>query len=54
MIIEESDEAVFWLTFIGRAGIIASAEQQRLLKEGRELLAIFIKSAKTASGGNPQ
>jgi four helix bundle protein len=54
MVVEESDEAVFWLTFIGRAGMNESAEQKELLAEGRELLAIFVKSAKTASGGNPQ
>ena len=51
---EESDEAVFWLTFIGRAGMNETAEQKDLLREGTELLAIFVKSAKTASGGNPQ
>jgi hypothetical protein len=30
-----------------------SAEQKDLLNEGKELLAIFVKSAKTA-GGHPQ
>jgi four helix bundle protein len=53
LVVEESDEAVFWLTFIGRAGMNESAEQKDLLNEGKELLAIFVKSAKTA-GGNPQ
>jgi hypothetical protein len=50
MVVEESDEAVFWLTFIGRAGLSETMEQKDLLNEGRELLAIFVKSAKTASG----
>ena len=52
LVVEESDEAVFWLTFIGRAGMNESAEQKDLLNEGRELLAIFVKSAKTASGNS--
>jgi four helix bundle protein len=51
-VVEESDEAVFWLTFIGRARINETDEQRELLNEGRELLAIFVKPAKTASG-NP-
>jgi four helix bundle protein len=54
LVVEESDEAVFWLTFVGRAGVNESDEQKDLLNEGRELLAIFVRSAKTASGGNPQ
>src|SRR5262245_13606216 len=47
-VVEESDEAVFWLTFVGRSGTSATTEQTALLDEGRELLAIFIQSAKTA------
>ncbi len=49
IVVEESDESVFWLTFAGRSGMQESAEQKELLGEGRELLAIFIQSAKTAS-----
>jgi four helix bundle protein len=49
VVIEESDESVFWLTFLERAAIAESAEAVRLLAEGRELLAIFIQSAKTAA-----
>jgi four helix bundle protein len=54
MVIEESDEAVFWLTFVGRAGMVEGENQQELLTEGQELLAIFVTSAKIASGNNPQ
>jgi four helix bundle protein len=50
MVVEESDESVFWLKFIGRSGMNQTAEQKDLLGEGQELLAIFIQSAKTASG----
>jgi len=49
MVVEESDEAVFWLTFVARSGMSETADQKELLAEGRELLAIFIQSAKTAS-----
>jgi four helix bundle protein len=50
IVVEESDESVFWLKFVGRAGLNTSAELDTLLSEGRELLAIFTQSAKTASG----
>jgi four helix bundle protein len=49
MVVEESDESVFWLIFAGRSGMNETSEQMDLLTEGRELLAIFIQSAKTAS-----
>ncbi len=49
IVVEESDESVFWLTFVARAELSAGAEGVELLKEARELLAIFIQSAKTAS-----
>ena len=48
-VVEEADESVFWLTFVGRSEMNQTKEQQDLLAEGRELLAIFIQSAKTAS-----
>ena len=55
MVVEESDESVFWLMFVGRSGLNESADQRDLLVEARELLAIFIQSAKTAStNNNPQ
>ena len=51
-VVEESDESVFWLIFIGRSGMNESAEHKHLLGEGGELLAIFVQSAKTASKNN--
>jgi four helix bundle protein len=55
MVVEESDESVFWLAFVGRSALNETADQRDLLAEGRELLAIFIQSAKTAStNNNPQ
>jgi four helix bundle protein len=52
MVVEESDESVFWLAFVGRSALNETAEQKDLLARGRELLAIFIQSAKTASTNN--
>jgi four helix bundle protein len=49
MAVEESDEGAFWLELAGRAGINKTAEQQELLQEAEELLAILNSSAKTAS-----
>jgi four helix bundle protein len=49
MAVEEADESEFWLTFVGLSGLKATADQKQLLAEAGELLAIFAKSAKTAS-----
>ena len=48
IVVEESDEAVFWLTFARRAGIKTARDRADLLSEANELLAIFAQSAKTA------
>ena len=48
-VLEESDETVFWLLFISRSGIAKGEELTFLLAEGRELLAIFTASVKTAN-----
>ena len=49
-----ADESFFWLTSVWRPGMNDTADQRDLLAEGRELLAIFIQSAKTASDNNRQ
>jgi four helix bundle protein len=55
MAVEEADESVFWLTFVGESGMKETTDQKELLGEAGELLAIFTKSAKTASDhDNPQ
>lgn len=53
-VVEESDESVFWLQFVGRSGMNETVDQKDLLAEARELLAIFMQSAKTASANNRQ
>jgi four helix bundle protein len=45
---EESDEAVYWLEFVGNAALTSGPELQRLLQESRELRAIFAASYGTA------
>ena len=49
MAVEEADESEFWLMFVGASGMKETADQKELLVEASELLAIFAKSAKTAS-----
>jgi four helix bundle protein len=49
IVVEESDESVFWLKFVKRAEIKDTPEGTELMNEAKELLAIFTKSAKTAS-----
>ena len=49
VVVEESDESVFWLKFLKRAEISDTRDQSGLLCEARELCAIFTQSAKTAS-----
>ena len=49
MAVEEADESVFWLTFVGGSGLKDTADRKDLLAEAGALLAIFAKSAKTAS-----
>ena len=53
-VVEESDESVFWLKFVGRSEMSQAMEQKDLLNEGRELLAIFTQSSKTASSNHRQ
>jgi four helix bundle protein len=49
VVVEESDETVFWLKFADRAGFGRHADSANLRNEAGELLAIFVQSVKTAS-----
>jgi four helix bundle protein len=49
IVVEESDESVFWLDFLERAEMAKGRNGAALRQEARELLAIFTQSAKTAS-----
>ena len=49
VVAEEADETIFWLHFAVRSGMLMEAPAKPLMREARELLAIFIASAKTAA-----
>lgn len=46
--LEESDESVYWLELIVESGMMPEKRVSSLLKEGNELVAIFVASSNTA------
>jgi len=52
IVLEETDEAAFWLEFIIDESLLKSKQVEPLLKEAEELTAIFFSSRKTARGKN--
>ncbi len=48
IVIEEVDEACFWMEFITDEQLIRRAKVAPLLEEAKELTAIFVSSRKTA------
>jgi four helix bundle protein len=48
IVVEEADEAVFWIECLIESGIVKSDLLTDLLSEANELLAIFAASQKTA------
>ena len=48
IVVEESDETVYWLELLQDSGICPAESLAGLLKEGNELLAIFAASQRTA------
>ena len=51
VVVEEADETVFWLEMLVESGVVRAAKMANLLKEARELLAIFAASQRTARDG---
>ncbi len=51
IVLEEVDESCFWLEFIIDERLLAKKLVEPLLKEAKELKAIFITSRKTARNG---
>jgi len=52
---EESDESLYWIEMLIETGQIKAALVSDLMKEGEEILAIVVASAKTARvKSNPQ
>ena len=48
VVVEEADEAVFWLEFLRRAQVADTATVDQLLGEARELRAMFAAGCRTA------
>jgi four helix bundle protein len=48
IVVEETDEMVFWLELLVETGIVPEAKLSELLKEANELVAIFVASQRTA------
>ncbi|MGE3275586.1 MAG: four helix bundle protein [Vicinamibacterales bacterium] len=49
VVLEESDESLFWLELIGEAALAPRPRIARLLKEAFELTAIFAATRKTVT-----
>ncbi len=49
IVIEEADECIFWIEFLQDEKLINNPESQNILKESKELTAIFIASRITAT-----
>ncbi|MBI2060520.1 MAG: four helix bundle protein [Nitrospirae bacterium] len=48
LVVEETDESLFWLELIAESGILPPEQIEDLMKEAGELLAIFAASQRTA------
>lgn len=51
VVVEETDETIFWLELLVDAEIVPKSRMEDLLKESGELMAIFAKSQLTARSG---
>jgi four helix bundle protein len=50
IVLEESDETVFWLELLLEAGIVSHNQLDGLVKEAHELTSIFVTALRTAKG----
>lgn len=48
VVLEESDESVFWLELLLESGIVGEERIGALIKEAKELTSIFVASLRTA------
>jgi hypothetical protein len=48
VVVEETDETVFWLELLVDTGIVKAGRMESLRTEANELLAIFAASLRTA------
>jgi len=52
IVVEETDETLFWLEMLVASEIVQSDKVQDLINEGNQLLAIFVASQRTARRGS--
>jgi four helix bundle protein len=50
IVVEEADEAVFWLELLQEGNIFPAEKLESLLQEANELAAIFVSSVRAARG----
>jgi four helix bundle protein len=50
IVAEEADESVLWLELLEETGILRHERLEDILKEAKQLVAIFSTSLKTAKG----
>lgn len=48
IVIEEADECIFWIEFLEEEKLLATSSYEGILKEAKELTAIFVASRRTA------
>ena len=48
IVLEETDESLFWLELLGDAGIVEKARLASIMEEAEELIRIFNSSIQTA------
>jgi hypothetical protein len=48
IVVEETDEALFWFEMLVESGIVNEIKLSPLMKEGTVLLSVFSKARKTA------
>jgi four helix bundle protein len=51
IVVEEADEAVFWLELLSETGVVSPERTKDLLKEANELVRIFGASLRTTKSG---
>ena len=54
IVVEETDETVFWLELLAETEIISARKLESLLNEANQLLAIFAASQLTAKHNSPK
>jgi four helix bundle protein len=52
IVLEEADESLYWLEIVKDAGLKASEELDRLIREANELTAIFAATDKSAKANS--